>query len=58
MGSGKIFSCLRAGVRRIGRVRDYLICYGKIVFGVLDQVSGSILRLTFKFPSFVFGVCS
>ena len=28
------------------------------MFGVLDQVSGSTLRLTFKFPGFVFGVCS
>ena len=28
------------------------------MFGVLDQVSGSTLRLTFKFPRFVFGVCS
>ena len=47
-----------AGARRIEGVRDYLIGYGKIVFGVLDQVSGSTLRLMFKFPGFVFGVCS
>ena len=47
-----------AGARRIGGVRDYLICYGKIVFGVVDQVSGLTLRLTFKFAGFVFGVCS
>ena len=47
-----------AGARRIRGVRDYLICYGKILFAVLDQVSGSTLRITFKFPGFVFGVCS
>ena len=45
-----------AGARRIGGVRDYLICYGKIVFGILNEVSGSSLRFTFKFPGFVFGV--